>query len=540
MEDDADIREQIFHNNVREQIIFLLLFLLLYFSSYWLIGWFRRKERDDFYTCAYDDDGEATVYRISLWLCTFALAVSVGAALLLPMSIASNEVLILYPNSYYVKWLNSSLIQGLWNHVFLFSNLSLFVLLPFAYLFAESSGFEGTRKGVLGRAYETVTVLTLLAVVVLGITYVMSALIDKDNSSIQTLLNLWSYYLPFLYSCISFLGVLMLLVCTPLGFVRLFGVVGQFLVKPQFLRNLNEEFFAYSLEEETTRRRLKHAIDTGQGYLSPTPMAPPPCSPVMDDEFDQTDLPLSKTLLLKNGCLQRGLNERLLQLTQTRQILDKQRHTSALQRNLVYPLAMLLLLTLTTITVLMVLQNTLELLIGIKALPLSSRQFTLGISSLSKLGPYGAALEVTLILYLFATSSVGLYSLPLLSKVRPRPRGTPLSHVIANCALVLVLSSALPLLSRILGVTNFDLMGDFGRIEWLGNFRIVLMYNLVFATAATLCLMNKFTATVRRELYARLRSLLSYFTSDNNERQSFSRRESISTANTSAYHSKED
>lgn len=47
-------------------------------------------------------------------------------------------------------------------------------------------------------------------------------------------------------------------------------------------------------------------------------------------------------------------------------------------------------------------------------------------------------------------------------------------------------------------------MGDFGRIEWLGNFRIVLMYNLVFATAATLCLMNKFTATVRRELYARL------------------------------------
>lgn len=55
--------------------------------------------------------------------------------------------------------------------------------------------------------------------------------------------------------------------CTPLGFVRLFGVVGQFLVKPQFLRNLNEEFFAYSLEEETTRRRLKHAIDTGKKLL---------------------------------------------------------------------------------------------------------------------------------------------------------------------------------------------------------------------------------------------------------------------------------
>lgn len=40
------------------------------------------------------------------------MAIAVGAALLLPVSIASNEVLLLYPNSYYVKWLNSSLIQG--------------------------------------------------------------------------------------------------------------------------------------------------------------------------------------------------------------------------------------------------------------------------------------------------------------------------------------------------------------------------------------------------------------------------------------------
>lgn len=54
------------------------------------------------------------------------------------------------------------------------------------------------------------------------------------------------------------------------------------------------------------------------------------------------------------------------------------------------------------------------------------------------------------------------------------------------------------------GITNFDLLGDFGSIEWLGNFKIVLLYNIVFAGAATLCLVNKFTAKVRRELYARL------------------------------------
>ncbi|KAJ9579896.1 hypothetical protein L9F63_004447, partial [Diploptera punctata] len=428
-----------------KHIIFLLLLLLLYISSYAIIRRFRRHDKED---CFSTDEDELTVYRISLWLCTFSLAVSVGAALLLPISIVSNEILLYYPNSYYVKWLNSSLIQGLWNHVFLFSNLSLFVLLPFAYLFTESEGFFGSRKGLLARAYETLIVLGLLAIVVLGMTYVMSALLDNQQSNIHTLLNLWTYYLPFLYSCISFLGVLMLLLCTPLGFVRLFGVVGQFLVKPQFLRDVNEEFFVARLEEDCVRRRLMQATSTGKSYLSPAPMCPLPVSPGSED--DVTENPPNGLMNLQNGALQSGLGERLSNVQLKRKLLDKQRHTSSLQRNLMYPIAMLLLCALTGITVLIVMQNTLELLIGIKALPLSSRQFTLGISSLSKLGPVGAALEIVLIFYLVATSSVGLYTLPFLSRVRPKTQQTPLTHIIANCGLVLILSSALPLLSRIL------------------------------------------------------------------------------------------
>ncbi|XP_044726628.1 protein Lilipod isoform X2 [Chrysoperla carnea] len=506
IEDATDPREQMFHNNVREQIIFMLLFMVLYVSSYGIIRWFRRKEREDYFGT---DEDEVTVYRISLWLCTFSLSVAVGAALLLPLSILSNEVLILYPKSYYVKWLNSSLIQGLWNYVFLFSNLSMFVLLPFAYLFTESEGFVGHKKGIMSRVYETFTVLSLLAFIVLGLTYVISALIDRDRSSLYMLFNFWSYYLPFLYSCISFIGVLMLLVCTPLGFVRLFDVVGQFLVKPQFLRDINEDFCAYALEEESVRRRLRHAEQTGASYVSPTPMTSlGTCGPVLLDEKD-TSVGL---LRLRNGELKAGLEKRLEEIENKRKILQKQRNTSAFQRNLVYPLALLLLLLLTGVTVLMVVQNTLELLIGIKALPLSTRQFTLGISSLSMLGPFGAALEIILILYLIATSYIGLYSAPLMRSVRPRIRQTPFSQVIGNCALVLIFSSALPLLSKILGITNFDLMGDFGRIEWLGNFKIVLLYNLVFATAASLCLINKFTASVRRELYARLVENYTYLT----------------------------
>lgn len=47
-----------------------------------------------------------------LWLCTFSLSVSVGAVLLLPIAILSNEVLLTFPQSYYVQWLNGSLIHG--------------------------------------------------------------------------------------------------------------------------------------------------------------------------------------------------------------------------------------------------------------------------------------------------------------------------------------------------------------------------------------------------------------------------------------------
>jgi len=49
------------------------------------------------------------------------------------------------------------------------------------------------------------------------------------------------------------------------------------------------------------------------------------------------------------------------------------------------------------------------------------------------------------------------------------------------------------------GITNFDLLGDFGAIEWLGNFQIVLFYNLVFGTTTALCLVH--TVTPQCEIF---------------------------------------
>uniref|UniRef100_A0AAR5PZJ8 Lipocalin-interacting membrane receptor limr n=1 Tax=Dendroctonus ponderosae TaxID=77166 RepID=A0AAR5PZJ8_DENPD len=474
--------------------IFLLLFLALYLASFVILGKFKRKEKLDYYSC---DEDEITVYRISTWLCTFSLAVSIGSVLLLPISIISNEVLVNYADCYYIKWLNSSLIQGLWNYVFLFSNLSMFVFLPFAYLFTESEGFLGHRKGLWARVYETFIVLVLLAIVVLGMTYVLSALFNDEEATIVPIFNLWMY-LPFLYSCISFIGALILLVCTPLGFVRLFDVVGKFLIKPQFLHDINEEYLACVMEEECLIKRLGQAKNNGVYHVR-TPISMESGS-TQDDDYKSNHI----NIRMRNVDVRSTLGYQISEIEEKGKLLDKQRKTSSLRRNVAYPFAMLLLIGLTVIAVLLVGQNILSMLIGIRALPISSKQFTLGVNSLFKLGPFGAGLEIIMIVYFIATSSIGLYTSSCMKNIRPVIKRTSFTLIIANCALLLMISSAFPLLSKTLGITNFDLLGDFGSVEWLGNFKIVLLYNILFAAAASLCIVHKFTAKVRRELYARL------------------------------------
>lgn len=471
MDEDVETRERMFHNLVREYIIGLLLFILLYIVSYAIISAYRRQpDRDEYYAT---DAEDATVYRVALWLCTFTLAVSGGAVLLLPISIIGNEALLMFPNSYYLQWMNASLIHGLWNSIFLFSNLSLFVLMPFAYLFTESEGLPGSRRGIMSRVYETALVLFLFSILICGLAWVLSAMLDEDKASRKALFDIWNFYLPYLYSCISLLGVIMLLICTPVGFARLFTVMGELVIKPKFLQNVENELDVLRLEEADLMRRLDSA---------------------------QCVDGMSQKLANGHGSNDDALKVRLDDISKNKKELEKRQKISPLRRNLGYPIMMLFLLFLTSLSVLMVGQNMVELLIGMKALPVGTKEMVLGISSLSALGPIGAAVEITIIIYLMLTSVVGFYSLPLLNRLQPRYSDTPMTKVIGNCVVIVVLSSALPVLSRTLGITNFDLLGNFGRLEWLGNFYIVLTYNLVFAVATAICLVTKFTATLRKAL----------------------------------------
>ncbi|XP_011927714.1 limb region 1 protein homolog isoform X4 [Papio anubis] len=404
-QDEVSAREQHFHSQVRESTICFLLFAILYVVSYFIITRYKRKSDEQ-------EDEDAIVNRISLFLSTFTLAVSAGAVLLLPFSIISNEILLSFPHNYYIQWLNGSLIHGLWNLASLFSNLCLFVLMPFAFFFLESEGFAGLKKGIRARILETLVMLLLLALLILGIVWVASALIDNDAASMESLYDLWEFYLPYLYSCISLMGCLLLLLCTPVGLSRMFTVMGQLLVKPTILEDLDEQIYIITLEEEALQRRLNGLSSSVECNIM---------------ELEQ-ELENVKTLKTK---------------------LERRKKASAWERNLVYPAVMVLLLIETSISVLLVACNILCLLVDETAMPKGTR-------------------------------------------------------IIGNCVSILVLSSALPVMSRTLGITRFDLLGDFGRFNWLGNFYIVLSYNLLFAIVTTLCLVRKFTSAVREELFKAL------------------------------------
>ncbi|AWP20527.1 putative limb region 1 protein -like [Scophthalmus maximus] len=458
-EDDVTIREQNFHSQVREYIICFLLFAVLYIVSYCIITRYKRKSDDH-------EDEDAVVNRISLYLCTFTLAVSGGAVFLLPFSIISNEILLSFPKNYYIQWLNGSLIHGLWNLVSLFSNLCLFVLMPFAYFFLESEGFAGSKKGIKARILETFVMLFLLALLILGIVWVASALIDNDAGSMESLYDLWEFYLPYLYSCISLMGGLLLLMCTPVGLSRMFTIMGQLLVKPTILEDLDEQIYCIHLQEEALQRRLN-------GSSSHT---------------------------YTRGSVAHQLNKELDNIRNQRNKLERRKKASGWEKNLLYPIVMLILLAGTTLSVIMVALNILYLLVDETAMPKGSTDRGIGNTSLSTFGVAQAVLEIILMFYLMVSSVVGFYSLRVFEGLTPSKDDTTMTTIIGCCVSILVLSSALPVMSRTLGITRFDLLGDFGRFNWLGNFYIVLSYNLLFAVVTTLSLIRKFTSAVREEL----------------------------------------
>ena len=62
-----------------------------------------------------------------------------------------------------------------------------------------------------------------------------------------------------------------------------------------------------------------------------------------------------------------------------------------------------------------------------------------------------------------------------------------------------------------LGITSFNLMGEFGRLDWLANYQLVLFYNLLFEASTSICLFTKFTKTLRDAIFSEFRNSSMFF-----------------------------
>lgn len=179
---------------------------------------------------------------------------------------------------------------------------------------------------------------------------------------------------------------------------------------------------------------------------------------------------------------------------------------------LLYPLAMALIIATTAFSGAIVLFNMLGLLFQSfrssgqdDQLLSSSSPFVLGIASISRVGLLGALVQTALIIYLGVASFVGLYTLPVLERLRPAPGATPFFKIMLNCMVLLILSSALPLFTRTVGITTFDLFGNFGQIVWTRNYHLVLVYNFAFLVALAFCLCHSIVFRLSKECFNRCR-----------------------------------
>eukprot|EP01137_Pigoraptor_chileana_P014713 Opistho-2@69698 len=408
MEDELHPEESAFYETVRQYVIFGIFLLSLYSMCLFIVSRFRKRHNTT--DRHFPDEEEDFAYSISLWLCTFTLSISLASVLLLPITIASNEILLLYPGSVYMEWLNERLIHGFWNHIFVCSNASLFVFLPFAHFFTESEGI-GRKRGLLGRFYEASLILLLVGLGLAGFTFVARAVVMPTVSDALS-------YLPFLYSTISLIGALVCLVCTPLGCVRMFSL-GKVLVPMPGIA-IDDALARLAMEADHLNRLI--AVDDAVASphrgsdrsictpsLSPTHHSKTSTvshfsfTPVHNVSAVDPVMPRAEKIAIRR---QSRLN-RMAEIDAEQKALTGHR-SSPLQRQLVFSMYMLWNVALAVSMALQVLANIFTLLIAI----LGDRQylktgssFVFGVTSTSMFGSFGAIAEISLVLYP-STSSI--------------------------------------------------------------------------------------------------------------------------------------
>ena len=147
----------------------------------------------------------------------------------------------------------------------------------------------------------------------------------------------------------------MLLLFTPLGFAKLFSILGDLVVRPSTARNIEDEYLAASYEEECLKKQMA-SFTNGSGYL--------PRMGTVDEPSEKGEM-MVKT------------KEQLKEASERTRALNKVKKTSMWRRAIGYPLMMVGLFVLTSFSLVCVVKNVTQIVAGFKTLPAVSEVYFL-------------------------------------------------------------------------------------------------------------------------------------------------------------------
>jgi len=122
----------------------------------------------------------------------------------------------------------------------------------------------------------------------------------------------------------------------------------------------------------------------------------------------------------------------------------------------------------------------------------------IGKQTVSIFGRFGTLNDITLMFYFTSATIIGVYSISPFKRIRPRLGRMTVQHMIANVAVLLVISSSWPALVRVLGLTRLGSAGPYENFSTMTNigqylamaFRVGILITTVFSTLEYYVLRN--------------------------------------------------
>ncbi|CAH8537624.1 unnamed protein product [Heterobilharzia americana] len=541
-----------FYDEIRGLVVIFLLFTIFFLIAHIALQYFlTRTEYESKLSRA-----ERLAHQLVLGICTFTLTIGLTSYSLLPFTIITNEILVIFPHSYYVQWLNSELIQDLILLIDIGSKISCLTL-PFSYFLLTSQGFlRKSYSSFASRLADSLVMVLFFYILCFGTIWSLSSFVSalnyyflSDNSALSLSCSNTSttsdsktffafpqghhqlqpsptpvqhhhnYYrnhpitflqnsinsigwIKFLQSvCIqvimmsgleliqmtaSLLGLLLLFICTPMGLLsiglNLITISLRSLPDLTTKQTLYDRIVQLKMEAMTVSDDIeciqllctkKNVIGDNYNIISYKSICFRSYTSVTSDE----------DLLLKCTNQLNAINAEMLQIKQR---ITRRRFSPFFRESLqlvMYCSCLVLLFVLLRLLESFVFLNILGLLWNMLfgnygrqvdnsvtySMMVNDKQyssttvkspdfsFTLGLKPVSSLGYIGAVFQVCLVLSLLVLSLWGFYSLPCARSLRPRYHATSLDIMLANILLFLILSTALPLQTNLLGLTTLTL-----------------------------------------------------------------------------------